>query len=418
MVVGAVLLLVAGIIRVAVNLKVAGPPDDFMHFYRAAKAMLAGRDIYAETNGRYIYPPLLAFLLQPISLLSPGAASLVWAALTSICFGAAAAIMSLEATRVWSGKAHDLLSALVPGALSLLLFGDKVYGNYRLGQSDALTLVCFAAIFRWMNSRPPVAGVAAGAIANVKYLSIIFVPYFVWKKNYRAAAWFIASSIFFLCLPAIEIGPARAFDFIVKSTSGMTRMIGFGGAGGATADVYGVGWERSVSITSSIFRFARAHQFSDVLAVFLILAVLGGFIGLAIAIARRSAVSLFARNAESEPTESARGSLEWSLLTLTAVVFSPQTTLRHMILLLLVFVVALAILLFRRRDTNAVVLCVLVALTVIALSFPWRTFGWREPLMAWRGAAGASWCALLLMLTLVRYGCVSLQQMRPAVRAG
>ena len=44
--------------------------SDFVHFYRAASAMSKGEDIYAASQGHYIYPPLLAFIFQPLTILS------------------------------------------------------------------------------------------------------------------------------------------------------------------------------------------------------------------------------------------------------------------------------------------------------------------------------------------------------------
>jgi hypothetical protein len=48
----------------------AGDPGDFGHFYRAASAMWKGENIYLAAQGHYIYPPFLAFIFQPLTLLS------------------------------------------------------------------------------------------------------------------------------------------------------------------------------------------------------------------------------------------------------------------------------------------------------------------------------------------------------------
>jgi hypothetical protein len=39
-----------------------GNTGDFTHFWQAARAMLNGDNIYTADKGRYVYPPLLAFL--------------------------------------------------------------------------------------------------------------------------------------------------------------------------------------------------------------------------------------------------------------------------------------------------------------------------------------------------------------------
>src|SRR6185295_18980435 len=43
---------------------------DFYTFYHGARAMLDGRDIYTSGVVEYNYPPLIAFLYQPLALLN------------------------------------------------------------------------------------------------------------------------------------------------------------------------------------------------------------------------------------------------------------------------------------------------------------------------------------------------------------
>ncbi len=175
-IVGAALLLVGSVVHVAINVHRSGRTADFTYFYGAAKAMLAGGDIYGATQGRYLYPPFFAFVLQPLAFLRETSAAVVWAALNACFFAAAAAITSIETSRAWLGKSRDSIVALVPGAVALLLFGEKIHGNFTLGQSDALMLLGFAAVLRWMNARPLLSCVVVGASANIFYIILIFVP--------------------------------------------------------------------------------------------------------------------------------------------------------------------------------------------------------------------------------------------------
>jgi len=64
---------------------------------------------------------------------------------------------------------------------------DKIRGTFALGQTDCLMLLGFACVLRWMERKPLLAGLAVGASANVKYLTLICVPYFLVKRNFKAA---------------------------------------------------------------------------------------------------------------------------------------------------------------------------------------------------------------------------------------
>src|SRR5258707_2105741 len=78
--------------------------EDFGHFYRAANAMRHGQDIYAATNGHYIYPPLLAFVLQPLTFLSENTAVVVWLVLSAFAVFGAAIIAAKETAWRWIGE--------------------------------------------------------------------------------------------------------------------------------------------------------------------------------------------------------------------------------------------------------------------------------------------------------------------------
>ena len=174
----AVLLLVI-VTPIAVRLLRANP-EDFGYFYGAADAMRHGQDIYRATDGNYIYPPLLAFVLQPLTLLPERAALAVWLIVSAVCAIAAAFIAANETAKHWlpaEGRIHcDHVWTIA--CLALLLNTDKLHKVFGLGQTDTLILLAFALVLRWMNRRPTLAGIAVGAAANIKYLTLVLVPYF------------------------------------------------------------------------------------------------------------------------------------------------------------------------------------------------------------------------------------------------
>lgn len=389
-------------------------PDDFLVVYSAARAMSNQIDIYAGTAGMYIYSPFLAFIFQPIAALPERAAAIVWLALSAAIIFAASLLAARKVTdswRLWQ-KETDLFVPWMISAAALLLSFTKIRSDFTLGQTDCLILVGLAGVLWWMDRRPALAGTAAGATANIKYLALIFVPYFLIKRNYRAAIASIVSFLFFFTLPALEVGlhPIKTYAIdaiaVLNKVTGVPELISLTATDRSDKPIVNtVTWDHSVSLTSSILRVTRSHGVSDFVGASLIV-VLFTAIALAIVlISRRQGVKLFqpvtAKTVSSHP---GAGTIEWAALIVLALVFGPQTTARHMVFLILVYTVAMAIVLAQKRRGPQIVLIVSMVATAVALSLPFRETGFRPSLIALKSIGTASWCALLLMLCMVWIG--------------
>jgi hypothetical protein len=375
--------------------------EDFGYFYRAADAMRHGEDIYRAAGGHYIYPPLLAFVLQPLTFLPENTAIFVWLAVSAIAVFCAAAIAAQETTTRWlsgDGKPRSHIVWAV-AAVATILATDKLHKMFGLGQSDAFVLLGFALCLRWMERRPVLAGVVVGVVANIKYLSVIFVPYFVVKRNYRAALSAVISFAFLLLLPSLQVGVARGVAYATAAFGGLGRMVGLGSS--HRLKILDVTWDRSVSITSAVFRWTRSAHWPDGLTMLLLMFLFAAVVATLILIAHRSSVPLFTPDRAAPPEQRHRVvSLEWAALVLFAVAFSPQTTARHMVLALLVYTVVIPVFLAQKKSIARVVLAVCAAVMAASLSLPPS----GPALNIWRNISGASWCALLLTTVLVWTG--------------
>ncbi len=380
-----------------------GETEDFAYFHQAARALVEGRDLYAAAGGRYIYPPFLAFFFQPLALLPETIAGMVWAVANAAIVGLALHLGAREAQERFLPGASTTVVWRV-AALALLFVADKVHAMFTLGQTDGLMLLGFVCGLRWMERRPGLAGIALGLVANIKYLSLISVPYFLWTRRYRAAAASCAAFVFFLALPALQLGVQPLRANLGAAFGGLGRMFGLPVAASAGAQILHVDWARSISLTSAIFRYTRTHALSDAVGVALAAALLVILLAIFLVVARRCGLPLFAR-AENLPATSARGlaALEWSTLIFFALAFSPQTTSRHMILLVIVYAVALALFHISARRERWL-LAGGMLLMLAGLSFPLGSLGWRAALRQWRAVSGASWCAFVFLLALLWAG--------------
>jgi hypothetical protein len=108
--------------------------------------------------------------------------------------------------------------------------------------------------------------------------------------------------------------------------------------------------------------------------------------------------------AKSAPRSEQTGTIDWAALIVLALVFGPQTTARHMILLLLVYIVGMGILLAQKRNGARILLIASMTATALALSLPFRETGFHPWLMTLKLIGAASWCALLLIFLIAWLG--------------
>jgi hypothetical protein len=162
-----------------------GETGDFTHLRQAARAMVEGEHIYASGSGYYIYPPLTAFIFQPLALVSEKGAAIIWLVFNVFLTFTATLIASKEAAARWRLResGEDLSMMWLIAALATVLTADKIRSIFGLGQTDCLMLLGFTLVRRWMDRKPACAGIAAGAAANLKYLTLVFVPYFLIKAK-------------------------------------------------------------------------------------------------------------------------------------------------------------------------------------------------------------------------------------------
>lgn len=382
-----------------------GKTGDFTHFWLAAQAMLQGQDIYASGRGCYIYPPLTAFIFQPLGLFSERIAATIWLACNILLTLAATLIVSKEVAARWPSRNTETNTSFIwpVATIATILTADKIRAIFNLGQTDCLMLLGFALVLRWMDRRPMAAGFAAGAAANLKYLTLIFVPYFLLKRNYRAAVAALLSFAFFMMLSAVEVGLSRAIEYAGTALGGLAKFAGTNSAS-PLPKMPDVAWDRSVSVTSALFRLTRSQGFPDPVAVVLVLLIFLGVMAAIIMIGRRHGVPILmpAHPAGTPPSDV--GALEWTILVGLAVGFSPHTTARQLVLLLLVFVVAVRLVLVPEARTTRTSLIAAAAVAVAGLTLPPFGVGLNRLYWTWRDIGGASWCALVLLVTVVWAG--------------
>ena len=224
---------------------------DFPTFYQAAQLALHHGDIYtagATPDVRYVYPPLIAFVFTPLTALSLlGAAHLFLLFNTLMLFGS----IALATKTILSRLDIDPTYVFWPSVfLCSLLSWVHTHNVLIMGETDVLMLFLFTLAFYWLDSLPLLAGLALGFAFNIKYLSIVAIPYFLIRRRWGAVLYTLLGSIFFALLPALLLGWHETLRALRISMGGLLQWVGVPPEQSYSIRVHNIADDLSVSLAS------------------------------------------------------------------------------------------------------------------------------------------------------------------------
>jgi hypothetical protein len=195
---------------------------DHMAYYSASVRVLAGEDPYLEkTHGlEYLYPPLWAFLLVPLTAAGPVAYSLLWGLALGACW-----LASLELIRLLlAPQDRKPLPALVVLLPSAILF-RAIFNGWGRGQVslllNVLVLAAFVCLHRGWLARSAFCVALAGAIKGFPLcLGAMFLP----AGTRRGAAWLLIFSLVLALAPGLMIGVERMTRLLVDGFLGSAQV--------------------------------------------------------------------------------------------------------------------------------------------------------------------------------------------------
>lgn len=210
------------LLAVVLTVSFANRSGDFFGYIRVGNLALAGRDVYRDARLTNTWPPLFALVCVPIALLanwSVVTARVLWLTLNWVALGwVLAMLVELVYRRrlaLWPGEPRadrvDLASAAV--LLPVLLSARWVSGNFEHLQINILifALALYGLVLH-TRGRPAASGLALGSAAALKVMPVLFVPYFVWRRQWRSAAWTAAATLTLSLVPMLVWGFDRFID--------------------------------------------------------------------------------------------------------------------------------------------------------------------------------------------------------------
>lgn len=380
-------------------------PGDFRHFYYAGEALNRGQNIYEAGEKGYIYPPLFAVIMSPLSRLEPTTAERAWALANGLLIAGVIGIAFRDAVRRFQVPS-DRVTFLGSALLALLLTLDQVRWELEMGQSDTLVLLGFTLGLYWLDRRPMLAGIALGLAANIKYQSLIVLPYLLVRRRFRAAGAAAISTVGWALLPALVTGWQTNLRYLGTALGRLGWIVGIPGAS-ADAHMHPATWINSISITSFAARWAEQVGAGPAFIAGVVGCAGAGMLAVCWMIYRRRGVPLMVGRdprREASPPWCGVVGLEWYGLIVAVLAFGPQSMVRHTFLLLTMHVLISALVLAPRVGVSRWPLVVGAAVFQLGTKLPPGEDAFERSLEVWRYFGGSSWCMLVMYALLLWYG--------------
>ncbi len=216
-------------------------PFDFEAYYAAAESLRFDphANIYSLTtlmhtarlHGNcapyaplaYVYPPLLAILLEPLTFLPCANASVIWLLVNAALWAGATWLLASVVAGRWPDH-HRLLAVTLTSLLSLCFV--QAYGGLFLGQAHIVILLVLA-LAMWLSERKHsmLMGAVLAIGAAIKLFPAALVLYFLLRRRLRVAgaAMLAGGCLILLMLAATSAttlfaSPRAAFTSVTDQT--------------------------------------------------------------------------------------------------------------------------------------------------------------------------------------------------------
>jgi hypothetical protein len=213
------LMLVALVVGVVIWTRRDG---DFPGFLAVGELVLQQRHIYADApTGINTWPPLFSVVCVPLTLLanaSPLLARAWWIILNYLLLWLILGLLTrlvYDRPLRWNDASQDVLTPwTIAVGIPFILTHRYIFSNFDHLQFN---LVIFALTLSglYLGSRRHVlvGGLCLGAAAALKVMPIVFVPYLLYRRQWRFGLATAATTLLMSLAPALLWGWARLFEY-------------------------------------------------------------------------------------------------------------------------------------------------------------------------------------------------------------
>ena len=180
--------------------------SSFSVYFRAAQQLLQGENIYETPEDEpeaYLYGPILALFLSPFTFLPERFAHFLWLVFNLLLL-----------VRIWrllqfflDFKAFSQVVQRTYLVIVLLLSLRFILYIFDLGQINLFILYCTLESIYLIKTGREWMGSGLMAIAmNIKLLPLSFLPYLIYRRQFRAVGLVVIGLLLTLLLPAVFFG--------------------------------------------------------------------------------------------------------------------------------------------------------------------------------------------------------------------
>jgi hypothetical protein len=188
--------------------------NDLDIFLEASRSLFAGKDIYSERYFgiyHYFYSVFFATILYPLTMLP-----IYWARFLWLTGGVLVMIrmLSLLLRLMPDQELKKAGKGLV--VFLLVLFSLRfLRSNLHLGQVNHWIMwLSLEAMFLIWSGRKLWGGAILALAINIKLLPVVFIPYLIYRREFRATIFSVFCLLFFYVSPAAWIGQDRNGDLL------------------------------------------------------------------------------------------------------------------------------------------------------------------------------------------------------------
>lgn len=179
--------------------------DFFPTHYAAQHILEKGNVIYRDIgmSAQYTRSPIFALILYPLGLLPRNVASFIWSLLSTAAL--ASIFILCEKLFVKDNRKRNLFWIYVPG-LTLAFLSRPLLSQYLLGQVDFIMLafIMFSLFFK-EKGRLILSALFLVLAISIKLTPLIFLLYFLLKKEFKLCAIIVSFMAAFMFIPAIFV---------------------------------------------------------------------------------------------------------------------------------------------------------------------------------------------------------------------
>ncbi|MGQ0719962.1 MAG: glycosyltransferase family 87 protein [Candidatus Eiseniibacteriota bacterium] len=185
--------------------------DYTMRFHPVAEDLLERRRPYPG----YYYSPTFAVLIAPLGALSLPGALTAWGVLQGLWMLGLLLVPGPWLVR----RGRVLFWAYV----LVFLTSMPVLHNFKWGQVSVLmTLLAFGSMFLYGYRRVVAAALVLAFAVSIKFYPVVYLAYFLFRRDWRFLAWFAAGwAAFGFLLPALVLGPRDTIGFYRDAAANM-----------------------------------------------------------------------------------------------------------------------------------------------------------------------------------------------------